>query len=88
MTLGYLVHTYSAYYEEDLLLPNSPSAESAGLSQKVMIKDSYFCLAAHRINYQSHPCMPSLTLLVCKFGPHANFSRIFPIFRLEFLAAQ
>ena len=84
MTLGYLVHTYSAYYEEDLLLPNSPSAESAGLSQKVMIKDSYFCLAAHRINYQSHPCMPSLTLLVCKFGPHANFSRIFPIFRLEF----
>ena len=46
MALGYLVHTYSAYYEEDLLLPNSPSAESAGLSQKVMIKDSYFCLAA------------------------------------------
>ena len=49
MTLGYLVHTYSAYYEEDLLLPNSPSAESAGLSQKVMIKDSYFCLAALRL---------------------------------------
>jgi hypothetical protein len=49
MALGYLVHTYSAYYEEDLLLPNSPSAESAGLSQKVMIKDSYFCLAALRV---------------------------------------